>query len=91
MEFHVNVKLPRAYFPDFINSHIMLVKAQIDALDTTIVFSSYCGSVTASFWLYTNATNDATPLLCYAFSNLGDLQDQLDQFWIQLSYLTKGT
>ena len=83
MAFQVDEKLPGTYFPDIINSHIMLAKAHLDALDTPIVFSPYCGSVMASLWFYANATNDATPLLCYTFSSLGDLQDQLYQFWIQ--------
>ena len=80
MVFQVNKKLPRTYFPDIINSHIMLVKAHLDALDTPIMFSPHCGSVTASFWFYANITDDATLLLCYTFSSLGDLQDQVYQF-----------
>ena len=80
MALQVDEKLPGKYFPDIINSHITLVKAHFDALDTPIVFSPYCGSVTASFQFYANTTDDATPLLCYIFSNLGDLQDQLYQF-----------
>ena len=91
MAFQVDEKLPRTYFPDIINSHIMIMKAYLNALDTTIVFSPYSGSMTASFSFYINATDDATPLLCYTFSNLGNLQDQLYQFWVQLFYLTKGT
>ena len=72
MAFQVNEKLPRTYFPDIINSHIMMVKAYLDALDTPIVLSPCCGPVTVFFRFYTNVTKDATPLLCYTFSNLGD-------------------
>ena len=91
MTFWVDGKLPGTYFSDILNSHIMMVKTYLDDLDTPIVFSPYCGSVTASFRFYPITTNDATPLLCYTFSNLGDLNDQLYQFWVQLLYLTKGT
>ena len=91
MAFPVNEKLPRTYFSDIINSHIMMVKTYLDDLDTPIVFSPYCESVTASFRFYPITTDDVTPLLCYTFSNLGDLKNQLYQFWIQLLYLTKGT
>ena len=80
MEFPVDEKLPGTYFPDIINSQIMMVKTYLDDLDTPIVLSPYCGSVTASFRFYTNTTNDATPLIHYTFSNLGDLHDQLYQF-----------
>ena len=54
-----------------------MVKTYLDDLDTPIVFSPYCGSGTASFRFYMNTTNDASPVLHYTFSNLGDLQDQL--------------
>ena len=91
MAFQVDEKLPGTHFPDIINSHILIVKAYLDALDTPIVFSPYCGSVTASFRFYTIDTDDATPLLCYTFPSLGDLQHQLYQFCIQLFYLTEGT
>ena len=91
MEFPVDEKLTGTYFPDIINAQIMMVITYLDDLDTPIVFSPYCGSVTASSRLYTNTTNDATPLLHYTFSNLGDLWDQLCQVWIQLIYLMKGT
>ena len=90
MAFPVNEKLPRTYLSDIINSNIMMVKTYVDDLDTPIVFSPYCRSVTASFRFYPITTNDATPLLYFTFSNLGDLNDLLYQSWIQLLYLTKG-
>ena len=91
MAFQVNEKLPRTFFPYIINSNIMMGKAYLDALDTPIVFSPYSGSMTVSSNFCTNATNDNTPLQCFTFSNLGDLQDQFYQFWVQLFYFTKRT
>ena len=91
MEFPVDKQLTGTYFPDIINAQIMMVKTYLDDLDTPIVFSLYCQSVTASCRFYTNTTDEATPLLDYTFPNLGDLWDQLYQFWIQLIYLMKGT
>ena len=91
MAFPVDKKLPGTYFSDIINAQIMMVKTYLDDLDNPLIFSSYCGTMTASFRLYTNTTGDASPLLHYTFSNLGDLQDQLYQFLLQLIYLIKET
>ena len=91
MDFPVDEKLPEAYFTDIINAQIMMIKIFLADLDTSIVFSSYCASGTASFRFYMNTTDDASPILNYTFSNLGDLKDHLYQFWLQLIYLMKGT
>ena len=76
------------FFFDVICTLLSLVEEHLTTLEIPIVFSAYCGSVMASFWLYLNTADDASPMLYYTFSNLGDLQDQLDQFWIQLFCLT---
>ena len=44
----------------------------------------------ATFRFYSCNDDDASPLLQYTFSNLGDLQKQLYYLWIQLVHLLKG-
>ena len=91
MSFPVDEKLPRTYFLDIINAQIMMVKTYLDDLNNPLIFTHYCGTMMASFRFYTDTTSHASPLLHYTFSNLGDLQDQLYQFWLQLIYLIKET
>ena len=91
MSFPVDEKIPGTYFLDIINAQIMMVKTYLDDLNNPLIFSHYCGTMTVSFRFYTDTTDDASPLLDYTFSNLGDLQDQLYQFWLQLIYLIKET
>ena len=43
----------------------------------------------ATFRFYSHETDDASPLLYYTFSNLGDLKNKLYYFWLQLIYLLK--
>ena len=43
----------------------------------------------AIFKFYSYDTEDASPLLHYTFSNLGDLKNQLYYFWLQLISLLK--
>ena len=45
----------------------------------------------ATFKFYSDTTDDASPLLHYTFSNLGDLQDQLYYFSLQTIYLLEKT
>ena len=91
MSFPVDEKLSKTYFQDVKNAQVMMVKTYLDDLDNPLVFSSYCGNMMATFKFYSHTTEDASPLLHYTFSNLGDLQDQLYYFWLQLIYLLKKT
>ena len=91
MSLPIDEKLPRTYFLDIINAKIMMVKTYLDDLNNPLIFSHYYGTMTASCRFYRDTTNDASPLLHYTFSNLGGLQDQLYQFWLQFIYLIKET
>ena len=89
MSFLVDEKLPGTYFLDIMNPQVMIVKAYLDDLDNPLIFSPYCGNMIATCRFYSDTTADVSPLLQYTFSNLGDLQDQLYYFWLQLIYLLK--
>ena len=91
MSFPVGEKFPRNYFLDVMNAQAMMVMTDLNYLDNPLIFSPYCGNTMAIFKFYSNNTNDASPLLHYTFSNLGDLQDQLYYFWSQLIYLLEKT
>ena len=68
-----------------------MVTTYLDDMDNLLIFSPYCGNMMATFKFYSETNEDASPLLYYTFSNLGDLQDQLYYFWLQLIYLLKKT
>ena len=68
---------------------MVMVRTYLDDLDNPLIFSPYCGNMMTTFKFYSDTTEDAPPLLHYTFSNLGDLQDQLYIFWLQLIYLLK--
>ena len=91
MSLPVEEKLPGNYFLDVMNVQMMMVKTYLDDLDNPLIFSPYCGNMMATFKFYWDTTADASPLLHYTFSNLGDLQDQLYYVWLQIIYLLKKT
>ena len=89
MSFSVKEKLPGNYFQEVINAQTEMVMTYLDDLDNPLIFSPYCGTTMATFKFYSCSADDASPLLHCAFSNLGDLKDQLYYFWLQLIYLLK--
>ena len=66
-----------------------MVRMYLDDLHSPFIFSPYCGSTMTTFKFYSCDDSDDSPLLYYTFSNLGDLEDQLCYFWIQLIHLLK--
>ena len=90
MSFSVNEKLPDGYFQEVMNTQRELIDMCLDNLDNALTFSSYCKNTMANFRFYFCNDDDASPLLQYTFWNLGDLQEQLYNFWIQLIHLLKG-
>ena len=91
MSFPIEEILPGNYFQEVMNVQMVMVRTYLDDLDNPLIFSPYCGNMMATFKFYSDTTEDASPLLHYTFSNLGDLQEQLCYFWLQLIYLLKKT
>ena len=89
MSFSVEETLPGNYFQEVMNAQTEMVRTYLYDLDNPLIFSPYCGTKIATFRFYSYDTNDASPLLHYTFSNLGDLKNQLYYFWLQLIYLLK--
>ena len=89
MSFSVEEKLPGNYFQEVMSAQTEIVRTYLDDLDNPLIFSPYCGTTLATFRFYSCDTGDASPLLHYTFSNLGDLKNQLYYFWVHLIYLLK--
>ena len=89
MSFSVEEKVPGNYFQEVMYAQTEMVRTYLDDLDNPLIFSSHCGTMMATFKFYSYATEDASPLLHYTFSNLGHIKDQLYYFWLQLIYLLK--
>ena len=91
MSFSIEEKLPGNYFQEVMNAQMVMVRTYMDDLDNPLIFSPYCGNMMVTFKFYSDTAEDASPLLHYTFSDLGDLQDQFYYFWLQLIYLLKKT
>ena len=89
MSFSVDDKLPENYFKEVMEEKAEIMRMYLDDLGNLLIFSSYYGYTMATFKFYSYNDNDDSPILYYTFSNLGDLEDRLYYFWIQLNQLLK--
>ena len=89
MSFSVDEKLPINYFKEVMEDKAERLRMYLDELNNPLIFSPYYGYIMVTFKFYSYDDNNDSPILYYTFSNLGDLEDQLYYFWIQLNQLLK--
>ena len=89
MSFSVDKILPVNYFKEVMEDKAEMVRMYLDNLDNPLIFLPYCGYTMMTFKFYSYDDNNYSPILYYTFSNLGDIEDQLYYFWIQLNHLLK--
>ena len=88
MSFSVDSKLPENYFKKRNGGKAEMIRMHLDNLGNPLIFLPYCGYTMTTFRFY--SYDDNSLILYYTFSNLGDLENQLYFFWIQLNQLLKG-
>ena len=89
MSYSVDEKLPENYFKEVMEEKAEMLRMYLEDLGSPLIFSSHCGYTMATFKFYCY-DNENSLRLHYTFSNLGDLENQLYYFWIQLNHLLKG-
>ena len=89
MSYSANEWLPEDYFRGVMEEKAEMLRKYLNAISNPLVFSSHCGHTIATFKFYCLDEEDSLRLH-YAFSNLGDLEDQLYFLWVQLNYVLKG-
>ena len=89
MSYSVDDKLPENYFKEVMEEKAEMLRMYLEDLGSPLIFLPYCGYAMATFKLYSYDDNDDSFRLYYTFSNLGNLENQLYYFWIQLKPLVK--
>ena len=89
MSFSIDEKLPINYFKEVMEDKAEMLRMYLDKLNIPSIFLPYCGYTMGTFKFYSYDDNNDSPIWYYTFSNLGDLEDQLHYFWIQLNQLWK--
>ena len=88
MSYTVSDKLLEKFFVDTLTVKVEMLKKHLKDIHSDLVICAHIGPNVATFKFCGQQEEDSLKL-CYIFSNLGDLQDQLYQSWVQLNYILK--
>ena len=88
MAYAADEKLPETFFVKTLTEKANILKKHLKDMKSSLVICANIGPNMATFKLY-NTKEDDSLKLHYTVSNLGDLEDQLYQLWVQLNYLLK--
>ena len=88
MAYAADEKLPETFFVKTLMEKANMLKKHLKNTNSSLVICANIGPNVATFKLYNTQEEDSLKL-CYNISNLGDLEDQLYQLWVQLNYLLK--
>ena len=88
MAYAADEKLPETFFVKTLTEKANMLKKHLKDTNRSLVICANIGSNVTTFKLYNTQEEDSLKL-CYTISNLGDLEDQLYQLWVQLNYLLK--
>ena len=88
MAYTVGEKMPENILVQLLTNKANMLKKHLKTTESDIVICANIGPNMATFKLY-NIKEEDSLKLHITFSNLGDIDEQLYQFWIQLNYLLK--
>ena len=87
MSYTVSDKLLDTFFVDTLTKKAEMLKKHLKDTNSKLVICANIGPNMATFKFF-NLQEDSLKL-CYTFSNLGNLKDQLYQLRVQLNYVLK--
>ena len=86
MAYTVDEKIPETLFVKILTEKANMLKKHLKDTNSSLVICANIGPNVAIFKLYNTKEEDSLKLR-YTISNLGDLEDQIYQLWVQLNYL----
>ena len=88
MAYTVDEKMPENLFVQLLTNKANMLKKHLKTTQSDLVICANIGPNMATFKLY-NIKEEDSLKLHITISNLGDIDEQLYQFWVQLNYLLK--
>ena len=86
MDYPVDEKMSETNFVKLLSEKANMLKKHLTDTQSNLVMCANIGPNVAIFKLYNTLEEDSLKLHC-TISNLGYLEEQLYQLWIQLNYL----
>ena len=88
MNYPVDEIMPETDFVKLLSKKANMLKEHLKDTQSSLVICTNIGPKVTIFKLYNTLEEDSLKLCC-TISNLGDLEEQLYQLWIQLNYLIR--
>ena len=88
MEYAVDKKMPEALFVQLLTDKANMLKKHLKDTESNLRLCANIGPNMATIKLY-NIKEEDSQKLHITISNLGDIDEQLYQLWVQLNYILK--
>ena len=89
MEYPVDKKMPEALFVQLLMDKALMLKKHLKDTESDLRLVANIGPNMATIKLYNIRQEEDSKKLHVTISNLGDIDEQLYQLWVQLNYLLK--
>ena len=86
MEYPTNQKMSKSDFVQLLTDKANMLKKHLKDTQSSLVMCANIGLDVAIFKLHNTLEEDSLKLQC-TITNLGDLEKQLYQLWVQLNYV----
>ena len=86
MEYPTNQKMSENNFVQILSDKANLLKKHLKDTQSNLIMCANIRLKVAIFKLYNSLEEDSLKMQC-TITNLGDLKEQLYQFWVQLNYI----
>ena len=87
MAYAVDKKMPKTFFVQLLTEKANIIKKHLKDIQSDIVICANIGPNMATFKLF--HTKEDSLKLHITISNLGDIDEQLHQLWLQVNFLLR--
>ena len=88
MAYTVDEKIPETYFIELLNEKANIIKNHLKDRQSLLVICSNIGPNMATFKVFDRNEEDSLKLHV-TLSNLGDIEEQLHQLWLQVNFVLR--
>ena len=88
MAYAVDEKMPKTYFVELLTAKANIIKNHLKNIQSELVICVNMGPNMATFKLFNRNEEDSLKLHV-TLSNLGDIEEQLHQLWLQVNFVLR--
>ena len=88
MAYAVDEKMPKTYFVELLTEKANIIKNHLKDRQSPLVICTNIGPNMATFKLFNRNEEDSLKLHV-TLSNLGDIEEQLHQLWLQVNFVLR--